>query len=52
MSTFSPEGLTIPSYTTTQRDALTGLQTGEFIYNSTKQAYEVWSGTFWATISF
>jgi len=52
MATLSPSGLTVPSYTTTQRDALSNLTAGEFIYNSTIHKYELWGGTFWTTINF
>lgn len=47
-----PDGLQVPSYTTVERDALAGLQQGEFIYNSTKDKYEVWTGSIWTTINF
>jgi hypothetical protein len=35
------------SYTTTQRDALTGLSPGTIIYNSTTNTYQLYAGTNW-----
>lgn len=41
----------VQSYTTTQRDALTGVTTGTQIYNSTKGIMEVWNGSAWVILS-
>ena len=39
--------LNLMSYTTTERNALTGLQTGATIFNTTTSALETWDGSAW-----
>ena len=50
MSSFSVNGLTVPSVTTTERNAISSPETGRFHYNSTTKRYEVYTGTFWAEV--
>jgi len=50
MSSFGPDGLTVPSVTTTERTAISSPETGRFHYNSTTKRYEVYTGTFWAEV--
>ena len=38
------------SYTTTQRDALTGLTAGTIIYNSTTNKHQLYTGTSWTDL--
>jgi len=38
------------SYTTTQRDALTGLTAGTLIYNSTTNKHQFYTGTSWTDL--
>ncbi len=38
---------TVNSYTTTERDALTGVAVGTVIYNTTTQVFNVWDGSAW-----
>jgi hypothetical protein len=40
-----------PKLTTTERDALTALSEGDFIYNLTDHAVEYWNGTVWKILS-
>ena len=42
----------LPVMTTTQRDAMTGLSTGEMIFNSTTDKVEYWDGTVWYGITY
>jgi hypothetical protein len=39
------------SYTTTQRDALTGLSTGTLLYNSTTNKHQYYNGSSWSDIN-
>ena len=39
--------LRLPQYTTAQRDALSGVVTGDLIYNSSDEQVQVWDGTKW-----
>ena len=41
----------LPVMTTTQRDAMAGLSTGEIIFNSTTDKVEYWDGTVWYSIT-
>ena len=41
---------TVNSYTTTQRDALTGMPIGTVIYNTTTGLFNVWTGSAWDDI--
>tara|TARA_R110000868_G_scaffold178123_2_gene417618 strand:- start:250 stop:999 length:750 start_codon:yes stop_codon:yes gene_type:complete len=41
----------VPSYTTTQKNALSGVSTGTMVYDSTLKAVQVWSGTAWVEIA-
>lgn len=43
----SGEAYTLPQKTTTERDAITGMITGEAIFNTTTNQYEFWDGTAW-----
>lgn len=38
------------SYTTTQRDTLTGLAAGTIIYNSTANKHQFYTGTSWINL--
>jgi len=42
----------LPVMTTTQRTAMTGLSTGEMIFNSTTDKVEYWDGTKWYGITY
>lgn len=44
-----PVGL--KAYTTSERDALTGLSAGEVIFNSTTSKLEVYNGSSWDSMS-
>jgi len=43
-------GPLIPSFTTTQRDAISSATTGEIIYNSTDSRLQVYNGSSWQSI--
>lgn len=40
-----------PTYTTTERDALTGMAAGDFIYNSTTNKLNFYNGSAWAAVT-
>lgn len=43
------KALQLPSYTEAQRDALTGLQAGDMIFNTDNYQVQVWNGAGWVT---
>jgi hypothetical protein len=45
------DALNLKSYTTTQRDALTGMVAGDVIYNSTEGTIDFYNGTSWNSSS-
>ena len=45
------ESLTVPEYTTTQRDALASPQTGQMIYNSTTNRIEIRQAGGWKNLT-
>lgn len=51
-ASFGPDGLTIPQMTTAERDSISSPETGQFIYNTTTNNYEVYSGSGWNAIRF
>ena len=40
-------GPVIPSYTTTQRNAITSIATGELVYNSDDSRLQIYNGSSW-----
>ena len=45
------DALNLKSYTTTQRDALTGMVAGDVIYNSTDGTIDFYNGSSWNATS-
>jgi len=45
------KGITLGSYTTAQRDALTGISAGTVIYNSSDNVVQVYNGSTWDILS-
>tara|TARA_B100000902_G_scaffold325897_1_gene320764 strand:- start:13031 stop:13486 length:456 start_codon:yes stop_codon:yes gene_type:complete len=43
-------GPVVPSYTTTQRNAITSASTGEVIYNSTDSRLQIYNGSSWQAL--
>lgn len=57
VSTARPEDLSfgrpvqLPTYTTAERNALTGLSAGAMIYNRTTNAVNLWNGSVWLVLA-
>jgi hypothetical protein len=49
---FGPDGLTVPQMTTSERDAISSPEIGQFIYNTSTNQYEIYSGSSWNAINF
>lgn len=43
-------GPVVPSYTTTERNAITSASTGEIIYNSTDSRLQIYNGSSWQSL--
>lgn len=43
-------GPVIPSYTTTERNAITSVSTGEIVYNSTDSRLQIYNGSSWQAL--
>ena len=46
-----PRQLILPNYTTTQRDAMVGVEAGTIIYNTTTSKINFWNGSTWKVVT-
>lgn len=51
VSKIKSTGILFPSFTTSERDALTGVDTGSTIYNSTTNKLNFYNGSAWEAIT-
>ncbi len=47
-----PDGIKLPEMTTLERDSISVLEIGQFIYNSTTNQFQIYIGSNWVRVSF